>query len=117
VLRMPSMIAPALLLIAVLSTSAVKPVEYVRISPSAARPLAQRDRARPNPIERAGGHARSVAGRSGSVQTMPANERGGELGAAIGPRTPAAQELPREIAERVHRLLAVLAGEHVLRDP
>ncbi len=32
--RLPSMIAPMLLVLAVLSTSAVKPVEYVRISPS-----------------------------------------------------------------------------------
>ncbi len=35
--RMPSMIVPAMLVVAVLSTSAVKPVEYVRISPTAAK--------------------------------------------------------------------------------
>jgi hypothetical protein len=34
-IKTPSTIAPAMLIVAVLSTSAVKPVEYVRISPAA----------------------------------------------------------------------------------
>lgn len=102
--RLPSMIVPALLLIAVLSTSVVKPAEYVRISPSAtARPLVRGTR--PGP-----------AARSGGGQPMPA-EFDLECWCAVGLRGPVPSEMPDKPCQGLDLLLAVPAGNDMFCDP
>lgn len=102
--RLPSMIVPALLLVAVLSTSAVKPAEYVRISPSAAASPLVRG-ARPGP-----------SARSACKQLMPA-KFDAERRCAIGLQDPVPLEPLDEPCLGLESLLAVPAGKHVLSDP
>ena len=102
--RLPSMIVPVMLLIAVLSTSAVKPAEYVRISPSAmARPQVRVARSTPS-------------GRSARRQPMPANFDP-KRRCAIGLRNPRQLEPLDEPCQGLDRLLAVPLCEDVLCDP
>lgn len=107
--RLPSMIVPALLLTAVLSTSAVKPVEYVRISPSAAR-----TQVRPDAFTRdwhARLHLRSAVGQPVTAQF----DR--ELRCAIGLRGPVLLELLDELRQCAWLLLGAATGDNTLHDP
>lgn len=102
--RLPSMIVPALLLIAVLSTSVVKPAEYVRISPSgAASPLVRV--ARPGPSVRLGGG-----------QRVPANFDS-KRWCAVRSRNPGQLEPLHEFRHGMFSLFAAATGEHMPCDP
>ena len=109
--RLPSMIAPMLLVLAVLSTSAVKPVEYVRISPSRSvgvRENADRRQARcPRRT-----HPSAI---SALRQRASAEERL-EAGIAVGQCSPAQLELPGESRERPYQLLAAPLGKDMIED-
>lgn len=110
--RLPSIIAPILLVLAVLSTSAVKPVEYVRISPS--RTVKVRPKTDHRRQARCSRRPRPSA--ISALRQHVATEGRLEEGLAVGLRLPPQLELPDESRDRPLRLLAVPSAKHVPTD-
>jgi hypothetical protein len=106
--RLPSMIAPMLLVLAVLSTSAVKPVEYVRISPSRTVEVRENANRRQARCPR-----RTRPSAISALRRRVSAEGRLEVGLAVGLRLPVQLELPDEFRERSCALLAVLPGKDV----